>query len=168
LEIEELCADTNSFLAGGGLEDDAAVLIRYRGGARGILSVSQALAGEHNGLTIRVYGSKKSLIWKQEQPEILLVRDINRFDTVLHKGGPDLYQEAAAAKRLPSGHPDGLTAAFANLYRAFFQAIRRRSSSEDAPRGDYPDIEDGVRGMAFVETVLQSAASRDKWIKPKE
>ena len=168
LEIEELCADTSSFLAGRGLEDDAAVLIRYRGGARGILSVSQTLAGEHNGLTIRVYGSKKSLFWKQEQPEILLVRDINRFDTVLHKGGPVLYEEADAAKRLPSGHPDGLIAAFANLYRAFFQAIRRRSSGEDAPRGDYPDIADGVRGMAFVETVLQSAASQSKWIKPKE
>ena len=168
LEMEQLCAETTSFMAGSGLEDDASVMIRYRGGAKGTLGVSQMLTGEHNGLTIRVYGSKKSLIWKQEQPEILLVRDINRFDTVLHKGGPDLYQEAAAAKRLPSGHPDGLTAAFANLYRAFFQAIRRRSSGEDAPRGDYPDIEDGVRGMAFVETVLQSAASRDKWIKPKE
>jgi predicted dehydrogenase len=168
LEIEELCAEATSFLAGKGLEDDAAVLIRYRGGARGMLSVSQMLAGEHNGLTIRVYGSKKSLFWKQEQPEILLVRDINRFDTILHKGGPDLYEEADAAKRLPSGHPDGLIAAFANLYGAFFQAIRRQMGGEDAPRGDYPDISDGVRGMAFVETVLQSAASERKWIKMKE
>jgi predicted dehydrogenase len=156
-----------SFFAGGGLEDDAAVLIRYRGGARGVLSVSQTLTGEHNGLTIRVYGTKKSLFWKQEQPETLLVRDLNRFDTILHKGGPDLHEEANAAKRLPSGHPDGLIAAFANLYRAFFQAIWRQLRGEEDSRGDYPTIDDGVRGMAFVETVLESAASDIKWIKPK-
>jgi predicted dehydrogenase len=167
LEIGELCAEATSFLAGGGLEDDAAVLIRYRGGARGVLSVSQTLTGEHNGLTIRVYGTKKSLFWKQEQPETLLVRDLNRFDTILHKGGPDLYEEANAAKRLPSGHPDGLIAAFANLYRAFFQAIWRQLRGEEDSRGDYPNIDDGVRGMAFVETVLESAASDIKWIKPK-
>ena len=84
LEIQELCAQSTSFLAGAGLEDDADVLIRYRGGARGVLSVSQMLSGEHNGLTLRVYGTKKSLFWKQEQPETLLVRDIDRFDTILY------------------------------------------------------------------------------------
>jgi predicted dehydrogenase len=167
LEIEELCAEATSFLAGAGLEDDSDVLIRYRGGAKGTLSVSQMLTGEHNGLTIRIYGTKKSLFWKQEQPETLLVRDLNRFDTILYKGGTDLYQEADAAKRLPSGHPDGLIVAFANLYRAFFQAIWQQIRGEAVSRGDYPNIDDGVRGMAFVETVLESAASERKWIKPK-
>lgn len=167
LEIGELCAEATSFLAGQGLEDDGNVLIRYRGGAKGVLSVSQMLTGEHNGLTIRVYGSKKSLFWKQEQPETLLVRDLNRFDTILHKGGTDLYEEANAAKRLPSGHPDGLVAAFANLYRAYFQAIWQQIRGEEVSQGDYPNIDDGVRGMAFVETVLESAASELKWIKPK-
>jgi predicted dehydrogenase len=168
LEIEELCADATSFMAGKGLEDDADVLIRYRGGAKGTLSVSQTLSGEHNGLTIRVYGTRKSLFWRQEQPETLMVRDLNRFDTVLHKGGPDLYPEADAAKRLPSGHPDGLVLAFANLYRAFCQAIRQRVEGKSDPGGDYPNIDDGVRGMAFVETVLESAASERKWIELKE
>ncbi|UCF98218.1 MAG: Gfo/Idh/MocA family oxidoreductase [Spirochaetaceae bacterium] len=171
LEIEELCADTTSFLAGHGLEDDGSVLIRFRGGSKGVLSASQTLAGEHNGLVIRIYGTKKGLIWKQEQPEELLVRDLNRIDTVLHKGGPDLYEEANAAKRLPSGHPDGLIVAFANLYRAFYQSIRRQQGGEEPsggiPSGDFPNIADGVRGMAFVETVLQSAASEKKWIKMK-
>ena len=167
LEIEELCAEATSFLAGHGLEDDADVLIRYRGGAKGTLSVSQMLSGEHNGLTIRVYGTKKSFFWKQERPETLLVRDLNRFDTILHKGGADLHEEANAAKRLPSGHPDGLIVAFANLYRAFFQAVWQQLRGEAASRGDYPNIDDGVRGMAFVESVLESAASKLKWIKPK-
>jgi predicted dehydrogenase len=139
------------------------VLLRFKGGAKGVLSVSQMSAGEHNGLALRVYGSKKSLIWKQEQPEILLMRDLNRFDTILHKGGPDLHEQAKAAARLPSGHPDGLIAAFANLYQAFFQAIRRQG--EDQTRGDYPDIDDGVRAMTFVEKVSESAASEKKWIK---
>ena len=167
LEIEELCADAASFMAGHGLEDDAAVLIRYRGGARGVLGVSQALTGEHNGLTIRVYGTKKSLFWRQEQPETLLVRDLNRFDTILHKGGPGFYQEADTAKRLPSGHPDGLIVAFANLYRSFFRAIWQQIRGEAALQQGYPNIDDGVRGMSFVQAVLESAASERKWIKPK-
>jgi len=166
LEIEELCAETTSFMAGEGLEDDAAVLIRYRGGAKGVLSVSQALTGEHNGLTIRVYGTRKSLIWRQEQPETLLVRDLNRFDTILYKGNKDLYEEADAAKRLPSGHPDGLIVAFANLYRSFFQAIWQQIRGEATIGRDFPSIDDGVRGMSFVEAVLDSAASERKWIKP--
>jgi predicted dehydrogenase len=167
LEIEELCAEATSFMAGSELEDDATVMIRYRGGAKGTLSVSQMLTGEHNGLTIRVYGTQKSVFWKQEQPDTLLVRDINRFDTILHKGGPDLCAEANAAKRLPSGHPDGLIVAFANLYRAFFQSIWRQLRGEEGVQGDFPNIDDGVRGMAFVETVLDSSSSQTKWIKPK-
>jgi len=95
------------------------------------------------------------------------VRDINRFDTILHKGGPELSEQADAAKRLPSGHPDGLISAFANLYRAFFPAIWRRLHGQEAIPGDYPGIDDGVRGMAFVETVLESAASEHKWIQPR-
>jgi predicted dehydrogenase len=167
LEMEQLCAETTSFMAGSGLEDDASVMIRYRGGAKGTLGVSQMLTGEHNGLTIRVYGTKKSLFWRQEQPEMLLVRDINQSDMILHKGGPDLSEQANAAKRLPSGHPDGLIVAFANLYRAFFQAIRGQIRGEKISRGDFPNIDDGVRGMTFVETVLEGAASEYKWIKLK-
>ena len=167
LEIQELCADTTSFTAGQGLEDDGNVLIRYRGGAKGVLSASQMSTGEHNGLVVRVYGTRKSLIWKQEQPELLLLRDLNRFDTILHKGGPDLCEEARAAARLPSGHPDGLIPAFANLYRSFFQAIRRHAQGEIAGGADFPTIGDGLAGMAFVETVLESAASERKWTKLK-
>jgi predicted dehydrogenase len=167
LEIEELCAETTSFLAGSGLDDDGNVLIRYSGGAKGILSASQTLTGEHNGLWIRLYGTEKSLSWRQEQPELLLLRDLNRFDTILHKGGPGLHEQAAAAGRLPSGHPDGLIAAFANLYRAFFQAIRESRQGNPPKDADYPDIHDGVRAMAFVESVQESVSSDSKWIRMK-
>jgi len=165
LEIEELCADTSSFLAGRDLEDDATVLIRYRGGARGLLNASQMCTGEHNGLVLRVYGSRKSLIWKQEQPEVLLLRDLNRFDTILHKGTAGLHQPALQASRLPSGHPDGLIGAFANLYRAFFQSIHAHAEGSGSQPADFPGIDDGVRALALVETILASSASDTKWLR---
>jgi predicted dehydrogenase len=168
LEIEELCADTTSFLAGQGLEDDGNALLRYRGGARGVFSVSQMSTGEHNGLAIRIYGTKKGLTWKQEQPDSMLVRDLEHFDTVLHKGAPNLYDQARAAARLPVGHPDGLITAFANLYREFFRAVWKQINGEDPAGCDFPDIEDGVNGMRFVEAVLESAASNKKWTRLKD
>ena len=167
LEIEELCADTTSFLAGHGLEDDGNVLIRYKGGTKGVFCVSQMSTGERNGLTIRIYGTKKSLTWKQEQPESLLIRDLESFDTVLYKGGPYLHESAKSAARLPGGHPDGLIVAFANLYQEFFQAIRRQMGGGNGSSGDFPNIDDGVQGMGFVETVLESAGSDNKWTRLK-
>ena len=164
LQIEELCAETASVMIGHGLEDDGSVLVRYRGGARGLFSISQVCTGEHNGLSLRVYGDRRSLTWRHETPDLLLIRDRDRFDTTVHKGGPSLCAEAIAAGRLPLGHPDGMTAGFANLYRQFYAAIRAR---EEDPRSDgvfdFPTVHDGVLGMAFVETVLESAQSSAKW-----
>lgn len=167
LEIEELCADTSSFLAGHGLEDDSNVLIRYKGGAKGVLCASQMSTGERNGLTIRIYGTKKSLAWKQEQPELLLIRDLESFDTVLYKGGPYLHENVKSASRLPGGHPDGLIVAFANLYQEFFQAIWRQLGGGNGSSGDFPNIDDGIKSMSFVETVLESAGSDNKWTRLK-
>ena len=165
LQIEELCAETASVMMGQGLEDDGSMLVRFRGGARGLFSISQVCTGEQNGLTLRVYGDRRSLSWKQETPDILLIRDRERFDTILHKGGPSLCREALAAGRLPLGHADGMPAAFANLYREFFAAIRAREEDPRNPRSfDHPTVQDGVLGMAFVETVLQSARSSAKWV----
>ena len=164
LEIEELCAETASVMVGHGLEDDGSVLVRYRGGARGLFSISQVCTGEHNGLSLRVYGDRRSLTWRHETPDLLLIRDRDRFDTTVHKGGPSLCAEAIAAGRLPLGHPDGMSAGFANLYRQFYAAIRARDEDPRSDRTfDFPTVHDGVLGMAFVETVLQSAQSSAKW-----
>ena len=167
LEIEELCADSTSFLAGQGLEDDASVLVHYKGGARGLLHFSQMATGERNGLVLRVYGDKKSLAWAQETPESLTVCDLSRMDSILHKGGPYLCDQARAAGRLPLGHPDGLVEAFANLYLAFFEAIRNPGRDAGSEREDFPDVDDGVIGMGFVEAVLESSRSDKKWIRMK-
>jgi predicted dehydrogenase len=167
LEIEELCADTTSFLAGHDLEDDGNVLIRYKGGTKGVFCASQMSTGERNGLTIRIYGTKKSLAWEQEQPESLLIRDLESIDTVLHKGGSYLHDNVKSASRLPGGHPDGLIVAFANLYQEFFQAIWRQLGGGNGSSGDFPNIDDGIKGMGFVETVLESAGSDNKWTRLK-
>jgi len=167
LEIEELCADSTSMMAGHGLEDDASVLIHYKGGARGLLHFSQMATGERNGLVLRVYGEKKSLTWAQETPESLSVCDLNRMDSILHKGGPYLCAEARAAGRLPLGHPEGLVEAFANLYLAFFAALRNPARDARSEREDFPNVDDGVIGMGFVEAVLESSRSDKKWIRMK-
>ncbi len=168
LEIEELCADSTSLIAGRGLEDDASVLIHYQGGARGLLHFSQMATGERNGLELRVYGEEKSLSWAQERPESLAVSDRSRLDSILHKAGPYLCDEARAAGRLPLGHPDGLVEAFANLYLAFFEAIRNPARGGGGKREDFPNVDDGVIGMSFVETVLESSRSDRKWIRMKK
>ena len=167
LEIEELCADSSSFLAGHGLEDDASVLVHYKGGARGLLHFSQTATGERNGLVLCVYGDKKSLTWAQETPEFLEVRDLNRMSSILHKGGPYLCDKARAAARLALGHPEGLVEAFANLYLSFFESIRDQTRDTGSEREDFPNVDDGVIGMCFVETVLESSRSDKKWIQMK-
>lgn len=167
LEIEELCADITSAMAGHGLEDDANVLVHYKGGARGLLTISQMATGERNGLVLRVYGEKKSLIWAQETPESLELRSLDRLDTILHKGGPYLCDQARAAGRLALGHPEGLVEAFANLYLAFFEAIRAPARGHGGERPDFPNVDDGVIGMGFVEAVLESSRSNRKWIRMK-
>ncbi len=165
LEIEELCADLTSFIQNNPLEDDGNVLIHYKGGARGILYASQISSGEENGLNIRVYGTKKGLYWNQEDPNYLVIKDPSGFTTTYSKGNDCLCDEAKAAGRLPFGHPDGFIEAFANIYRAAYTAIRAEVRGEPLPAADFPTVEDGVIGMAFIETVVKSNGSSEKWVK---
>ena len=168
LEIDELCADLTSFIESNPLEDDGNVLIHYKGGARGILFASQISTGEENGINIRVYGSEKGLYWNQEDPNYLVIKDPSGFTTTYSKGNDCLCDEAKEAGRLPFGHPDGFIEAFANIYRAAYIAIRAEVSGEPVPTCDHPTVDDGVIGMAFIETVLKSAASAEKWTKMVE
>lgn len=160
LEIAELCADTTAFIKSNPLEDDGNLLIHYRGGARGILSASQISSGEENGLNIRVYGTKLGLEWHQQNPNYLMVKDPSGFVTTYSRGNACLSDVAKANTRIPFGHPEGFIEAFANVYRAAYGAIRAGKRT-----GDFPNVRDGVLGMAFIETVIKSAKSKQKWTK---
>lgn len=165
LEIDQLCADLARFVPDNRLEDDGAVLIRYKGGARGILYASQICAGEENPLKIRVYGTRGGIEWKQEDPNYLWHKDPKGIVTRYSKGNSNLCAEARAAARLIWGHPDGFIEAFANLYREFFKMVRAERAGEKIPEADVPTVRDGVIGNAFIETVLKSHKSRGKWTK---
>ena len=167
LEIEELCADLTTFVKGNGLEDDGNLLLHFKGGARGVLYASQISAGEENPLSIRVYGTKMGLEWKQEDPNYLLVKDPAGTITRWSKGNSNLCKEAQDAARLIWGHPDGYIEAFANIYREAYRAIRAELAGKKIPVCDYPTVDDGVTGVAFVETLLASNKSKGKWTRMK-
>ncbi|MEI6148886.1 MAG: Gfo/Idh/MocA family oxidoreductase [bacterium] len=167
LQIESLCAELTTFVKGRKLEDDGNVLVRFKGGAKGVLYASQISIGEENPLTIRVYGEKGGLEWHQEEPNTLLMKWPDRPRQVLRTGGGHSYLSAAAlqATRIPAGHPEGFLEAFANLYKNFAAAVRVALSGKkvSADMLDFPTIQDGVRGMAFIETVVKSSKSNQKW-----
>ena len=165
LRIASLCADLSTFVPGRALDDDGNVLLRFANGARGILHASQISIDEENDLRIRVYGEKGGLDWRQEEPNSLLLKWPDRPREILRASGPTLSDIAAANTRLPRGHPEGFIEAFANLYRNFAQTIDARSRGvEPLPQHlDFPSVEDGVRGMTFIETVVKSSQSNQKW-----
>ena len=162
LETSELCADLAPFVPGNPQENDADVLIRYRGGVRGLLVASQVSTGERNSLNIRVYGEQGGLYWLQEEPERLVVMNLDNTQTVHRRGNASLCAAAKRATRLPGSHPEGFLEAFANIYREFYADIRAKKKR---PPGDYPTVDDGVKGLAFVETCLKSAKSNKKWTR---
>ena len=167
LGIAELCADFTTFVKGRGLEDDGNVLIRYKGGAKGILYASQISSGEENGLTIRVYGEKGSLEWHQEDPNELIFKDQVGPRKILRRGNDYLSKNAANFTRIPAGHPEGFIEAFANVYREAIRAIKDHIEGKKKSSYDFPTVEDGVIGMAFIETVVKSSTSKQKWVKMK-
>ncbi len=151
--VERLCADLAAVVPGRVLDDDCNILLRFGGGARGVLIASQISAGARNGLTIKVYGEKGGLTWSHERHTELTLDWLDGPSQVLHAGSPNLSAAAQAASRIPTGHPEGFIEAFANIYRDFARAV----GGEAAPL--VPGIAEGVRGMAFVERAV--AASRD-------
>jgi predicted dehydrogenase len=171
LRIEELCADFGTFVPGRPLEDDGNVLVHFEGGAHGVLYASQISAGEENALRIRVYGEKGGIEWSQMEPNTLVARWLDRPAEILRSGTNygALSYRSRFNTRLPGGHPEGFIEAFANLYRNFALALGCRLAGE-APRPEYldfPTVDDGVRGMAFLATVVESARSPEKWVKMK-
>ena len=165
LEVDSLCADLTAFVPGRVLDDDANVLLRYLGGARGVLVASQVVTGIENGLRLRVSGTKGTLEWLQEDPNQLLFSPHDAPRQVLTRSAPWLCEAARRACRLPPGHPEGFIEAFANVYLGVAAAIRAHDAGQaaDPLEADHPDVEDGARGVRFIEAVVASAGSERKW-----
>lgn len=184
LRLESLCADATTFVAGRRLDDDASVLLRFRGGARGTLTCSQVCVGEENNLSIRIYGTEGAMAWRQEEPNRLEFTTRTGPRQIITRGSASVGPEAAAATRLPTGHPEAFIEAFANVYRGAFEAIRARkatggskgaapaapggglggSSAPAAPAMHYPTVHDGARGVRFIEAVIASSNAGGTWV----
>lgn len=166
LRIESLCADLTSFVPGRRLDDDANVLLRFQGGAKGVLHASQICVGDENDLNIRVYGTKAALEWHQEQPNELIVKYPDQPRRILRRGNPYVCAEARPFTRIPGGHPEGYLEAFGNIYHEAFRAIAAEVQGRPTPAElDFPTIDDGVTGMAFIETVVKSSRLGARWVK---
>lgn len=166
LRIAELCADLTSFVPGRKLDDDGNVLLRFKGGAKGVLMASQICVGDENGFNLRVYGDKASLEWHQEYPGDLVVKYPDRPRELWRHGNTYLDQKAAKLARVPPGHPEGYLEAFANTYREIFCAIAADVEGHRRPPGlDFPTIDDGIDGMLFIETVVKSSRQGARWVK---
>ncbi len=168
LEIEEICSDLTAFIPGRELDDDGNNLVHFTGGAKGILYASQISNGDENALSIRVYGTKASLEWHQEDPNELIVKYANAPRRIYRRGNSYISEAAAGHgyTRTPFAHPEGFIEAFANIYLAVAQAITDRIDGRDAPSEgyDFPTVHDGVAGVAFIQATVESSASSKKWI----
>ncbi|HIQ84053.1 MAG TPA: Gfo/Idh/MocA family oxidoreductase [Candidatus Pullichristensenella stercorigallinarum] len=163
LKIKRLLATTNTY--GKALDLNANVLVEYENGANGAYWCSQVAAGHYNGLVARVYGDKGALEWVQEDPEHLRYTPVDGPTQVLARGTGCVKEKAAATGRLPSGHPEGIYVAFANIYRNYVSALIARKNGEDAAGYDFPTVEDGVSGVRFIQAVVDSAASNAAWVE---
>lgn len=169
LKITNVCADLNKVVKGRALDDDGAVLLRFDNGASGVLIATQVAAGEENNLKLRVYGEKGGLEWNHADANTLQVKWMDRPKEILRTGVNNEYLSEAARMntRLPSGHPEGYLEAFANIYRNFAFAIRAKAKGEKLNTDiyDFPDVNDGVTGMDFIDKVVESSEKRNQWIK---
>lgn len=167
--ITELCSSLNSVVKGRLLDDDAAAFLKFDNEATGVLVATQVASGVENNLSIKVYGDKGGLEWRQEEPNTLIVRSLDRPQEVYRTGMSYVSEASKKATRVPSGHPEGYLEAFANIYLSFARAVNdyKPGKKISAVKYDFPDVEDGVRGMAFVEAMVRSSNSKQKWVQIK-
>ena len=167
LKTIELCAELNVFVPGRLLDDDGAVLLRFDNGAKGVLIATQIAAGEENALKIRVYGDKGGLEWAQMEPNTLIAKWVSKPTETYRVGTGFMGSAATANTRTPGGHPEGYLEAFANIYRNFSFTMRAKMNGEVAKPEwlDYPGVEDGIRGMQFIDAVVESGYNDNvKWV----
>jgi predicted dehydrogenase len=169
LKIAELSADLTTFVDGRLLDDDGSVLLRFENGAKGVLQASQISAGEEDNINIKVYGEKGGLEWHQKESNSLLLKWLDKPVEILRAGAnnSNLSKAALFNCRVPAGHPEGYIEAFANIYKNFALTINclLKSEKQDPLFLDFPTIEDGIEGMKFVKTVVESSKNNSKWIK---
>ena len=165
IPVKELCAELTTFVEGRSLDDNAQILLRYANGARGALWSSQVAPGNENGLRIRVYGTKGGLEWNQVNPNYLYWSAFGRPTQIIARGGPAAGTAAARVTRIPPGHPEGYLEGFANIYQEIARAIRAARAGL-TPDGavTFPSIDDGVRGVAFIEAAVTSSNGGARWV----
>jgi predicted dehydrogenase len=168
LKVTELCAELNVFVPNRLLDDDGAALLRFDNGAKGVLMATQIAAGEENAIRIRVYGDKGGLDWEQMEPNSLILKELGKPMQVLRVGTSLDSTVAAYNTRVPGGHPEGYLEAFANIYRNFASTVKAKANGEKpSPEMlDFPGVEDGIRGMQFIDTVVKAGYDDNmKWVK---
>jgi predicted dehydrogenase len=165
LTLDSLSADLQSFVAGRRVDDNAHVMLRYQGGARGMLWCSQVAAGLENGLRLRIFGTKAGLSWEQENPNYLNVTPLGAPPYRLSRGGHGTGEAAARMTRIPSGHPEGYLEGFANIYAEAARAIiARRDGIALDPAVTFPGLREGLEGVAFVDACVRSSAKNAAWV----
>jgi predicted dehydrogenase len=166
LKLDELSADLTTFVKGRRVDDNVHVMMRYKGGAKGMIWASQVAPGHENGLKIRVYGTKGGLEWVQADPNYLWYTPFGEPKRLITRGGAGSIAAAARVTRVPPGHPEGYLEGFANIYTEVAHAIKARRSGKKPDRDvQFPGVEDGVAGMAFIEACVKSSAKNGKWVK---
>jgi len=167
LELDQLAADLSTYIPGRPLDDDGNMLLRFKGGAKGVLHASQVSTGDENNLNIRVYGTLASLEWHQEHPNELTVKFAEAPRQVWRRGNTYNGPEAKRFTRTPFGHPEAFIEAFANIYVEFARALRDRLAGRKPPKDgyDFPTLDDGVAGMAFIEAAVKSSKANARWTK---
>ncbi len=166
LKLDELSADLTTFVKGRRVDDNVHVMLRYKGGAKGMIWASQVAPGHENGLKIRVYGTKGGLEWVQADPNYLWYSPFGEPKRLITRGGAGSNAAAARVTRVPPGHPEGYLEGFANIYTEVARAIKARRAGKKPDKDvQFPGIEDGVAGMAFIEACVKSSAKNGKWTK---
>jgi predicted dehydrogenase len=165
LQVTHICADLNIVVEGRKLDDDGSVLLKFDNGATGILYASQIMAGEENNLTIKVYGEEAGLEWQHADPNTLVIKNSNKPAETWRAGTSYIGNVAKHNTRTPAGHPEGYIEAFANLYRNFALCVNAQLQGQqpEVEWLDFPGVEEGIRGMAFIDNVVASGNSNEKW-----
>ena len=164
LDIVSLNADLATFVPGRALDDDGSVMLRFNNGARGVIFASEVATGEENNFVLKIYGDKAGLEWRQESPENLIFRTNDAPMQAYRRNWAGVGPVAQKASHLPAGHPEGFLEAFANIYRAFADAIIASLNGVKNPGGDFPGIDDGISEMRFLEALVKSSADTSKWV----